>query len=210
MADTLTRLERAPTWRPRGLCVAMFCAPGLLALAARGWADSVTPEAVDVGGFVPSSLVWRLFMMTGVVYAVVFMLLMNRLRTPGAGTFDKTTRRGDVTLGTVLVTGVFVWGMVVFFGADGICACLNRIKGQVVFESGAVWGKHLTEGKGCHFHIVVESVTVPGGRGLCVTKPDWDRLQYGDRLPIITITGALGQQVGLAPGALDHVEGRTR
>ena len=204
------RLERAPAWRPTKLCVALFVAPALLALAAHLLAGALTKAPVDTGSFRPNSLVTMVSLSVAVIYAAVFMVLMYRLRTPGVSTFSKTARRGDLTTGGVIATGVMVGGMVALFGSLAIAGAINLAVGQVVFEPGAIRGKSVTQGKGCHFHIVVESVTVPDGRGLCVPQRDWYRLEAGDRLPIVTITSAVGQQVGLAPGALDHVEGHAR
>ena len=210
MADTLTRLERAPGWRPAKLCTALFVAPALLALVAHLLAAALTTAPVDTGSFRPDTLVTMVSVALAVIYAACFMALMFRLRTPGVSTFSKTARRGDVTTGTVVATGIMVGGMVALFGSLAVASAINLVVGRVVFEPGTIWGKSVTQGKGCHFHVVLESATVPGGRGLCVPQPDFTRLQDGDQLAIVTITSGLGQQVGLAPGALDHVKGRTR
>ena len=210
MADKRTRLGRPPDWRPTGLCTALFIAPPLLALAAHLLAGALTKAPVDTGSFRPNSLVTMVSLSVAVIYAAAFMALMYRLRTPGVSTFSKTARRGDVTTGTVIAMGILVAGMVAMLGSLAIGGAINLAVGQVVFEPGAIRGKSVTQGKGCHFHIAVESGTVPDGRGLCVPQPDWYRLQDGDRLPIVTITSAVGQQVGLAPGALDRVEGHAQ
>ena len=210
MANTLTRLERAPGWRPTKLCTALFVAPALLALAAHLLAGALTKAPVDAGSFRPDSLVTMVSLSMAVIYAAVFMVLMYQLRTPGVSTFSKTARRGDITTGTVIAMGFMVGGMVALFGSLGVGSAINLAVGQVVFEPGTIRGKSVTQGKGCHFHIVVVSDTVPGGRGLCVSQPNWYLLQDGDSLPLVTITSAVGQQVGLAPDALSHVEGHAR
>ena len=210
MANTLTRLERGQAWRPSELCTALFIAPALLAVLAHLVAGALTKAPVDTGSFRPNSLVTMVSLSVAVIYAAVFMVLMYQLRTPGVSTFSKTARRGDVTTGTVIAMGFLVGGMVAMLGSLAIGGAINLAVGQVVFEPATIRGRSVTQGKGCHFHIVVGSDTVPGGRGLCVPQPDWYRLQDGDRLPIVTITSAVGQQVGLAPGALEHVEGHAR
>ena len=207
MVYTLTRLEQAQAWRPTKLCTALFIAPALLALAAHLLADALTKAPVDMGSFRPDSLVTMVSLSVAVIYAAVFMVLMYRLRTPGVSTFSKTARRGDVTTGTVMAAGILVGGMVAMLGSLAIGGAINLAVGQVVFEPATIRSKSATQGKGCHFHIVVESLTVPDGRGLCVPQLDWYRLQDGDRLPIVTITSAVGQQVGLAPAALQRAEG---
>ena len=53
--------------------------------------------------------------------------------------------------------------------------------------------------------ILIFSATVRDGRSLCVPHDDWDRLDEGDRLPIVAVTSALGREVALAPGAFSHV-----
>ena len=185
----------------------MFLAPPLLALAAHVLAGAVTKAPVDVGSFKPDSLLVMVVLSAAVVYAGLFMVLMSFLRTPGVSTFDKNARRGDVTMGTVVASGVFVWGMFFLFGLYSVGGAVNLAIGQVAFESGSVQDKHVTQGRGCHFHIDIRSSTVPQGRSLCVPTPDWRRLRQGDTLPIVTITSAWGQQVGLAPGALQDSKG---
>ncbi len=202
MADVPAGPEREPAKAPRGACIALLVLPGALALLVHVAAGMLS-RAPSLGpSFQPRAAVFQAFLALGIVYAVVVTVLMNRVRLASPRPVGSRPGRDDVTVGTVLGAGLMAGGMVTLFGALFICGAINRIIGTVTTERGSISVKRLSQARGCHHAITVVSATVPDGQGLCLAQADWDRLEEGDSLPVVSIASALGRQAGLAPGAL--------
>ena len=205
MAAVLTRLERPPAARLGWVLGLMFVLPATLSGVASGlvrvFGDAPPLEAM----FQASDAVFGACAAFAAVYAAALMVVMNRIRRVLPLPAGRKPGRGDVTVGSIWIMGLVMWVLTTVCGALFLGGAINRVVGQVTTESGRISSKRVRQGKGCHRQIGVISATVPDGENLCVPPAEWDRLQVGDRLPVVSIVSRLGREVGLAPGALSRV-----
>lgn len=196
--------------RPYGwAAMVMFLLPLALGLAAQGLARFYGAAPTLEANFQPSNLVLKALLALGLPYTVAFMVLLNRVRRslpplpPG-----RKAQRGDFTVSSIWWLGFAVWLMVTLVGSIFISGAVNQMVGTMTTEPARIWIKRVKTGKGCHRTIGIVSATVRDGESLCVPSADWDRLDEGDSVPIVTIVSGLGREVGLAPDALSHVTKR--
>jgi hypothetical protein len=196
--NALAPLERPGTDWLRALCIALFVAPGVIAVLVAGVVRTWS-TAPDTGSFQPTPRVVQVCLVAAVVYAAVFIRAMNRLRLRLKGQVDPGARGDSLSPAFIWLMGLFMVGMVAMLGAIFVCGALNRATGEVSFESWRVWNKVQTSGKGCHFRVDLVSRVSSDATRLCVPRERWDRLSVNDSLQVVTVIGALGEQVGLAP-----------
>ena len=209
----MTGVSRTPqelAARPYGwVAVVMFLLPVVLGLAAYGLARVYGAAPTLVANFQPSDLVLKVLAALGLPYAAVFMVCMNRVRRslppPPPGS---KAGKGELTIASICWMGFVVWVMVPLVGGIAVGGAINQMVGTMTTEPARIWVKRVKTGKGCHRTIGIVSATVPDGESLCVPPADWDRLDEGDSVPIVSIVSGLGREVGLAPGALSHVTKR--
>ena len=189
----------------------MFLLPAALGFAAHGLMRLYGAAPALEADFQPRGLLMEVLLALGLPYAAAFMVLMNRVRRslpplpPG-----RKAGKGDLTVGSIWGMGFALWLMVPLVGGIAFGGAINQMVGTMTTEPARIWIKRVRTGKGCHREIGVVSATVPEGTSLCVPPDDWDRLEEGDSLPVVSIMSGLGSEVGLAPGALSHVTKRTR
>lgn len=208
MANVLTGLEREPARSYRGVCTALLVLPGALALVAYLAAAMLSHAPSLQASFQPRAAVFAGFLALGCIYGAAVAVLMNRVRVASPMPAHSRPGRDDVTVASVVWSGLSGVGMVTLFGALFLCGAINRLTGTVTVETGRVFDKRMSQARGCHRAVSVEIAAVPGGLQLCLSQADWDLLEDGDSLSMVSIVSALGHQAGLAPGALSQVTKR--
>ena len=196
--------------RPYGwAAIVMFLLPLALGLVAHGLARVFGAAPTLDASFQPDGLLIEVLLALGLPYVAVFMVFMNRVRRslpplpPG-----RRASKGDFTVGSIWWMGFALWLMVPMVGGLFIGGAVNQMVGTMTTEPARIWIKRVRTGKGCHRTIGIVSATVRDGESLCVPPADWDQLDEGDSVSIVTIISGLGREVGLAPGALSHVTKR--
>ncbi len=206
MSGVYTRWARGPGRPLRWGPPLMFVLPFALAAVAHVLARLSGGSLIMLAEFRPDPWVARCAVGLGVVYAGVFMLLMNRLRLallrlPARG----GARSGGITVRFIWGLGLALWLWMATLGSFLVCGAVNQMSGTATTERARILSKHEKQGTGCHREIGVVSVSAPAGQSVCVSSADWNRIQPGDSVTLLTIDSGLGRAVGLPADAPSHL-----
>jgi hypothetical protein len=203
----MSAVAATPAARPgNGLlgaaCVALFAAPFVVALIAGAADDTLARLPHAPGTFEVAHGVVSGAALPALLYAALCCGVLEYLRRRAGGSLGDGPRHGIHSLRDVLFAGLLEWVVTWLFCALFVCAVANRALGDVVFETGQVQSKWFHKAKGCHFWISVFGPTVASGTHLCIDEARWKALEVRDALPLVRISSALGEQVGIAPGTV--------
>ncbi len=209
MTGVYTRWARGPGRGLRWGPPLMFVLPFATAFGAHVLARLCGGSLIMLAEFQPESRVARFAVGLGFVYAVVFMLLMNRLRLALLRlSRGGEARSGGITVRLIWGLGLALWLWMATLGSFLVCGAVNQMVGVATTEQARILSKREKQGTGCHREIGVVSGSNPRGESVCLSSADWSRIKQGDSVTILTIVSGLGRAVGLPPDAMSHATER--